>query len=142
MRNFGAAIICAYSSFAHPALPPLSLHEQHLACAGCSIATHVLELLGADSSTCACATAAACPDVLKHFCFVRCSRHGKGQHAAPPFEGDVSEWGKTQLESFYDAESDMGPEVSEISSGISPRDMRPRLKPFDMDEAKQVCSSW
>lgn len=59
----------------------------------------------------------------------------------PPFEGDVSEWGKTQLDSFYDedAGSDMVPEVSEISSGISPRDMRPRARPFDLEGATQVC---
>lgn len=59
----------------------------------------------------------------------------------PPFEGDVSEWGKTQLESFYDEDtrSEMGPEVSEISSGISPRDMRPRARPFDLEGATQVC---
>jgi hypothetical protein len=50
----------------------------------------------------------------------------------------VSEWGKMQLDSFYDEASEVGPEVSEISSGISPRDMRPRLKPFDLDEATQV----
>jgi phosphosulfolactate synthase (CoM biosynthesis protein A) len=50
----------------------------------------------------------------------------------------VSEWGKTQLDSFYNEPSEVGPEVSEISSGISPRDMRPRLKSFDLDEATQV----
>lgn len=50
----------------------------------------------------------------------------------------MSEWGKTQLDSFYDDSSEVGPEVSEISSGISPRDMRPRLKSFDLDEATQV----
>jgi len=53
-----------------------------------------------------------------------------------PFEGDVSEWGRTQLEDFYDSEVE--PEVSELSSGISPRDLQPRLKPFDMDAATQV----
>jgi hypothetical protein len=60
----------------------------------------------------------------------------------PKYEGDVSEWGKTQLDSFYDDEdagSDVGPEVSEISSGISPRDLRPRARPFDVEGATQVC---
>lgn len=61
----------------------------------------------------------------------------------PPFEGDVSEWGKTQVDSFYDedAGSEMGPEVSEISSGISPRDKRPRARPFDLEGATQVCQA-
>jgi hypothetical protein len=64
-----------------------------------------------------------------------CRRHG--QQGAPPFEGDVSEWGKTQLDSYYDSEIE--PEVSGISSGISPRDMRPRVRPFYMQEATEVC---
>jgi hypothetical protein len=54
-----------------------------------------------------------------------------------PYEGDVSEWGKTQLEGFYD-ESDVEAEPSDLSSAISPRDSRPRLRSFNVEEATEV----
>lgn len=53
----------------------------------------------------------------------------------------MSEWGRTQVDSFYDPNaSGIELEVSELSSGISPRDMRPRAMPFDTDQATQVRS--
>lgn len=61
----------------------------------------------------------------------------KRGHHAVPYEGDVSEWGKTQLEGFYD-ESDVEAEPSDLSSAISPRDNRPRLRSFNMEEATEV----
>lgn len=52
----------------------------------------------------------------------------------------MSEWGRKEVEGFYDdvASELGGPEASELSSAISPRDTRPRTKPFDMEEATQV----
>lgn len=60
----------------------------------------------------------------------------------PGFEGDLSEWGRTQIDGFYEDSEDVGPEPSELSSALSPRDMRPRVRAFDMEEATQVgtCS--
>jgi hypothetical protein len=57
----------------------------------------------------------------------------------PPFEGDLSEWGRTALEDFYD-EDDQSISSSHptMSSGISPRGTRPRVKPFDVEAARKV----
>lgn len=55
------------------------------------------------------------------------------------FEGDLSEWGRTALENFYD-EDDQSISSSHptMSSGISPRDTQQRVKPFDLEAAREV----
>lgn len=64
-----------------------------------------------------------------------CRRQKRNQ---PKFEGDVSEWGRTQIDGFYDEDSEVAAEPSELSSAMSPRNLRPRVRSFDMEEATQV----
>eukprot|EP00775_Hariotina_reticulata_P004665 gene4665-4918_t len=73
------------------------------------------------------------------------NRHSKGNQAgeAPPaFEGDLSEWGRTQVEDFYEDDDDQSITSSHntISSGIGPRDIKPRTKPFDTEAAKETLA--
>jgi hypothetical protein len=63
-------------------------------------------------------------------------RHKPGP---PQFEGDLSEWGRTALEDFYDEDdASIASSHPTMSSGISPRDVRPRVKPFDLEAAREV----
>lgn len=55
----------------------------------------------------------------------------------PVFEGDLSEWGKTQLDDFFDDDQSMSSHPT-LSSGVSPRDAQARVKPFDLDMAREV----
>ncbi|WIA12641.1 hypothetical protein OEZ85_006293 [Tetradesmus obliquus] len=59
----------------------------------------------------------------------------------PVFEGDLSEWGRTALENFYD-EDDQSISSSHptMSSGISPRDTQQRVKPFDLEAARETLA--
>ena len=63
--------------------------------------------------------------------------------AQPAFEGDVSEWGKINLEDFYDDDDDHSIASSHVtmSSGVGPRDTRPRLRDFEPEAARQVGSA-
>ncbi|GFH21533.1 hypothetical protein HaLaN_18858, partial [Haematococcus lacustris] len=52
------------------------------------------------------------------------------------FQGDISTWGHQRVKGFYgraNSESD-----HTMSSGLSPRDTRPRLKEFDAEAATKV----
>ncbi|KAF5842333.1 hypothetical protein DUNSADRAFT_7647 [Dunaliella salina] len=53
------------------------------------------------------------------------------------YTGDVSAWGRRRVPNFYNNKS-----VSEsnftMSSGLSPRDTKPREREFDIDQAKKV----
>ncbi|KAF6253208.1 hypothetical protein COO60DRAFT_1669441 [Scenedesmus sp. NREL 46B-D3] len=70
-------------------------------------------------------------------------RRQQARHQPEPaqFEGDLSEWGRTALEDFYD-EDDQSISSSHptMSSGISPRDTRPRARPFDLEAARETLA--
>lgn len=74
--------------------------------------------------------------------FIACTPRPK-QPQAPVFEGDLSEWGRQNLEDFYD-DDDQSITSSQLtmSSGISPRDTRPRVKPFELEAAREVGCWW
>eukprot|EP00877_Chromochloris_zofingiensis_P001776 jgi/Chrzof1/1159/Cz01g42220.t1 len=57
----------------------------------------------------------------------------------PVFEGDLSEWGKTQLDDFFDDDQSMSSHPT-LSSGVSPRDAQARVKPFDLDMARETLA--
>lgn len=53
------------------------------------------------------------------------------------FEEDVSTWGRQVMED-QDYEDDELSHAS-LSSGLSPRESRPRTRPWDLAEGYQVC---
>ena len=58
------------------------------------------------------------------------------------YEGDLSEWGRTQLEDYYDEDDDQSMSSHQtMSSGLSPREIHPRPKPFDLQAAREVGPS-
>jgi hypothetical protein len=59
----------------------------------------------------------------------------------PQFEGDLSEWGRTALDFHDEDDQSVASSHPTMSSGISPRDARPRVKPFDLEAAREVCVS-
>eukprot|EP00879_Flechtneria_rotunda_P013014 GHRR01013589.1.p2 GENE.GHRR01013589.1~~GHRR01013589.1.p2 ORF type:complete len:485 (+),score=206.70 GHRR01013589.1:261-1715(+) len=59
----------------------------------------------------------------------------------PPvvFEGDLSDWGRTDLESFYDEDDAHSlSSLPTMSSGVSPRQQR--VKPFDPEAARETLA--
>ncbi|KAK9816546.1 hypothetical protein WJX72_001787 [[Myrmecia] bisecta] len=58
----------------------------------------------------------------------------------PEFEDDVAYWGRTQMEDeYYESEGDTDAPNS-LSSGLSPRDLKPRLKPWDYEEGYRALA--
>ncbi len=58
--------------------------------------------------------------------------------AGRSFDGDLSCWGKTHMEDSYYED---GLTSGSLSSGLSPRESRPRHREWDPAEAMQVCAS-
>ncbi|KAF8067181.1 hypothetical protein HT031_002228 [Scenedesmus sp. PABB004] len=70
-----------------------------------------------------------------------CQTRPEPAAAAEGFGGDLSEWGRTALEGFYDDDG-AGSEASSaptMSSGLSPRGARPdAARPFSLDAAREA----
>lgn len=66
--------------------------------------------------------------------------HRQKEPPPPQYEGDLSEWGKTVLEDFYDDDDDQSITSSHLtmSSGLGPRDTRPRVRAFEAEAAREV----
>ena len=64
-------------------------------------------------------------------------------HAFPPviialrYTGDVSSWGNRRVSDFYDDKTNSESNFT-MSSGLSPRDTKPREREFDIEAAKKV----
>ncbi|KAF8067176.1 hypothetical protein HT031_002223 [Scenedesmus sp. PABB004] len=72
-----------------------------------------------------------------------CQTRPEPAAAAERFGGDLSEWGRTALEGFYDDDG-AGSEASSaptMSSGLSPRGARPdAARPFSLDAAREALA--
>eukprot|EP00983_Pelagomonas_calceolata_P107674 1159373-Pelagomonas_calceolata.AAC.9 len=99
-------------------------------------------------TNCSCApiTTCALPRLLhtRGGCFVlqTCFPYSKRVWpSATRYTGDVSAWGRRRVSDFYDNKS-----VSEsnftMSSGLSPRDTRPREREFDIEAAKKALCAY
>ncbi len=69
---------------------------------------------------------------------------GRHSPARPAFEGDLSEWGKPDLEELYDESASEAGSGTTLSSGLGPgggrAPRRPNARPFDLEAAEAALS--
>lgn len=73
--------------------------------------------------------APATSDEVRLFC-------NSGMHTGR-YEGDISTWGNRRVPGFYSGRPNSESDHT-LSSGLSPRDTRPRPREFDIEAAKKV----
>jgi len=54
------------------------------------------------------------------------------------YKGDISAWGNRRVSDFYDDKTNPSESNYTMSSGLSPRDTKPRERDFDIEAAKKV----
>jgi hypothetical protein len=69
---------------------------------------------------------------------------GRRSPARPAFEGDISEWGKPELQELYDESASEAGSGTTLSSGLGPAGgrapRRPNARPFDLEAAEAALT--